>query len=118
MTLQVTAVCLAGRVQLLRGIDRAKDQSYFLASVQPGSFERVMFPLGGFTKAQVRDIALEAGLPVAQRRSSAGICFIGEHDDSSHACMQPSEAPLSDSYWQSGVFHSYYSGQAPIAVTL
>lgn len=66
-----------GPVQLLRGIDEDKDQSYFLASVGSAAFERVLFPLGGLTKAQVRDLALSEGLVTATKRSSAGICFVG-----------------------------------------
>ena len=65
-------------MQLLRGVDSIKDQSYFLASVHERSFRNTLFPVGHFTKAQVRGLAEEAGLSVALRRSSAGICFIGE----------------------------------------
>ena len=71
-------VCLVtGAVQLLRGVDRDKDQSYFLASVRGNALQNVLFPLGDLTKAAVRGIAQDAGLHVAGRRSSAGICFIG-----------------------------------------
>ena len=63
--------------QLLRGLDRRKDQTYFLASVQQQALERVLFPVGGLLKPQVRQFAAEAGLVSATRRSSAGICFIG-----------------------------------------
>lgn len=66
--------------QLLRGVDRCKDQSYFLASVERSSLARVLFPLGGMQKPAVRALAAEAGLAPADRRSSAGICFIGRRD--------------------------------------
>ncbi|KDD76424.1 tRNA methyl transferase [Helicosporidium sp. ATCC 50920] len=62
---------------LLRGTDRRKDQSYFLASIDRRVLPHLCMPLGGFSKAQVRAAALSAGLAPASRRSSAGICFIG-----------------------------------------
>ena len=64
-------------MQLLRGADPLKDQSYFLASVQPHALQRVLFPVGEMCKGAVRQLAGEKGLPPAERRSSAGICFIG-----------------------------------------
>lgn len=67
-----------GPVALLKGVDSAKDQSYFLASVEVEALRHVMFPVGGYTKGEVRRMAAEAGLgPVVEKRSSAGICFIG-----------------------------------------
>ena len=70
----------AGRsVQLLKGLDRMKDQSYFLASVPAEALHHFIFPLGHLTKPDVRAVAEEAGLSSATRRSSAGLCFIGEH---------------------------------------
>lgn len=73
-----------GGARLLRGIDPEKDQSYFLASVRGEALRRACFPLGGLTKREVRSLAAgPAGLPpaVTQRRSSAGICFIGRKKD-------------------------------------
>ena len=66
-----------GPPELLRAVDHDKDQTYFLASVPGTSFGRVIFPLGGLLKSEVREIARETGLHVASRRSSTGICFIG-----------------------------------------
>ena len=63
---------------LLRARDAAKDQSYFLCSVPRQQFRRVLFPLGELDKAEVRELALRAGLPVHAKRDSTGICFIGE----------------------------------------
>lgn len=65
-------------VQLLKGLDPPKDQTYFLVSIRPQALERVLFPVGGMLKAEVRELAVERGLLPAERRSSAGICFIGE----------------------------------------
>ena len=63
---------------LLKALDTEKDQSYFLHGVERGHFERVLFPLGELTKAEVRRLAREAGLPVFDKPDSTGICFIGE----------------------------------------
>jgi tRNA-uridine 2-sulfurtransferase len=63
---------------LLKARDPDKDQSYFLHAVAREHFERVLFPLGELTKAEVRTLAREAGLPVFDKPDSTGICFIGE----------------------------------------
>jgi tRNA (5-methylaminomethyl-2-thiouridylate)-methyltransferase len=64
--------------RLLAAADGAKDQSDFLATVPSPSLARVLFPLGGFSKAQVRRLARDAGLPTAARAESMGICFVGK----------------------------------------
>ncbi|RIK92444.1 MAG: tRNA 2-thiouridine(34) synthase MnmA [Burkholderiales bacterium] len=64
--------------ELLRGVDPAKDQSYFLHRLTQAQLARTIFPLGGLHKRQVREIARSIGLPNAQRKDSTGICFIGE----------------------------------------
>jgi tRNA-specific 2-thiouridylase len=69
-----------GDVQLLRGVDPLKDQSYFLASVRREALRRTLFPLGEMSKADVRTLAAAEGLPTAAKRSSAGICFIGRRN--------------------------------------
>lgn len=63
---------------LRAGADPAKDQSYFLSRVRPGGFDRVLFPLGGLLKGEVRRLAEEAGLATARKRESMGICFVGK----------------------------------------
>jgi len=63
---------------LLRACDAAKDQSYFLCGVERSRFAPVLFPLGELHKAEVRERALRAGLPVHDKPDSTGICFIGE----------------------------------------
>jgi tRNA-uridine 2-sulfurtransferase len=67
-----------GGTMLLKGRDAAKDQSYFLHAVDGRELEDVMFPLGDMLKTDVRRVADEAGLAVAAKRDSTGICFIGE----------------------------------------
>src|SRR6202171_5283788 len=64
--------------RLLRGEDASKDQSYFLHRLSQEQLARVMFPVGGLKKSEVRRIAQEAGLPNHARKDSTGICFIGE----------------------------------------
>lgn len=66
--------------QLLRAVDDNKDQTYFLAAVQRAQLDRVLFPVGGLAKPQVREIAERAGLPVHRKKDSTGICFIGERE--------------------------------------
>ena len=63
---------------LLKARDPDKDQSYFLHAVAREHFARVVFPLGELNKAEVRELAREAGLPVYDKPDSTGICFIGE----------------------------------------
>ncbi len=66
--------------KMLRAVDQSKDQTYFLSRVNPKVMDRVMFPLGSLTKAEVREIAKDLDLPVATKKDSTGICFIGERD--------------------------------------
>jgi tRNA-specific 2-thiouridylase len=68
----------SGRFELLRGADPSKDQSYFLHRLTQAQLARVVFPLERFHKTEVRRVAREAGLPVADKKDSTGICFIGE----------------------------------------
>ena len=68
----------SGQVQLLKGLDPAKDQSYFLHRLNPSQLARTLFPVGELHKTEVRRIAAEIGLPNAKKKDSTGICFIGE----------------------------------------
>jgi tRNA-specific 2-thiouridylase len=65
-------------VQLLRGLDTSKDQSYFLHRLSQHQLASTWFPVGQLHKTQVRQIASEIGLPNATKKDSTGICFIGE----------------------------------------
>jgi len=64
--------------QLIKGVDPNKEQSYFLYMLHREQLKKAIFPVGHLTKSEVRQIALEAGLPVAAKKDSTGICFIGE----------------------------------------
>lgn len=69
-----------GRVMLLRGADHGKDQSYFLWSCTAAQLAATMFPVGYYTKDQVRAMARARGLPNWDRRSTRGVCFLGGAD--------------------------------------
>ncbi len=64
--------------QLLKGLDPAKDQSYFLHRLTQAQLSRTLFPVGELEKTEVRRLAEEIGLPNARKKDSTGICFIGE----------------------------------------
>ncbi len=64
--------------QLLRGVDPKKDQSYFLYRLDREQIGQLMFPVGGMHKDEVRAHATRLGLPVAEKRESQEICFVGE----------------------------------------
>ena len=66
------------RHELLRGLDPAKDQSYFLHRLSQAQLARTVFPLGAMRKTEVREIAARIGLANAAKKDSTGICFIGE----------------------------------------
>ena len=72
--------CLDGRYRLLRAMDMAKDQSYFLHALGQQALSATLFPLGGMQKPRVRELAREAALPTHAKKDSTGICFIGERD--------------------------------------
>ncbi|HUQ51014.1 MAG TPA: tRNA 2-thiouridine(34) synthase MnmA [Gammaproteobacteria bacterium] len=67
-----------GVAQLRKGLDPGKDQSYFLHAVAAEDLADVLMPLGELKKTEVREIARKAGLAVADKKDSTGICFIGE----------------------------------------
>jgi tRNA-specific 2-thiouridylase len=69
-----------GSINLLKGADKNKDQSYFLYMLNKHQLDKAIFPLGDVTKKDVRTIAKERGLPNYNRKDSTGVCFIGERD--------------------------------------
>lgn len=73
-----TTVLVDGKTWLGTAVDLLKDQTDFLAQIDYLQVSKLMFPLGGLMKHEVRDIALRAGLPSAKRRDSQGICFLGK----------------------------------------
>jgi tRNA-specific 2-thiouridylase len=69
-------IARAGRVELHRAVDPARDQSYFLFATTRAQVEFVRFPLGGLPKPAVRAVAAEMGLAVADKPDSQDICFV------------------------------------------
>ena len=65
---------------MLRGIDDNKDQTYFLCQLSQKQLEKVLFPIGEYTKPQIREIPEKYNLATAKKKDSTGICFIGERD--------------------------------------
>src|SRR5205814_3967886 len=68
------------RYQMHTSADTSKDQTYFLFGLTQAQLARTLFPLGGMVKSQVRELARELGLPVADKRDSQEICFVPNGD--------------------------------------
>ncbi|MDP7032506.1 MAG: tRNA 2-thiouridine(34) synthase MnmA [Gemmatimonadota bacterium] len=66
--------------RILRAVDRTRDQSYMLWRVGEQDLEMALFPLGGFAKDEVREVAAQEGLGVANRPDSQEICFVPDGD--------------------------------------
>jgi tRNA (5-methylaminomethyl-2-thiouridylate)-methyltransferase len=66
--------------RILAGVDPGKDQSYFLCQLSQEQLSKALFPIGGFMKAEVRELAAKGGLPTANKKDSQGICFVGKVD--------------------------------------
>ncbi|GMH69213.1 hypothetical protein TL16_g05102 [Triparma laevis f. inornata] len=67
-----------GGKRLIRGVDPVKDQSYFLCGLTQAQLKNVLFPVGGFPKSEVRDLAKKFQLPNRHRPDSQGLCFLGK----------------------------------------
>ena len=67
-------------IRYFKAADLNKDQSYFLAQVDKAALDLCLFPLGDIDKGEVRKIAHELDLPIADKKDSTGICFIGERN--------------------------------------
>ena len=71
---------VSGRYQLLRAVDASKDQTYFLFGLTQAQLARTLFPLGGLTKPEVRELARSMDLSVASKGDSQEICFVPNGD--------------------------------------
>ena len=67
-------------LSLLRGVDSSKDQSYFLWTLRQEQLKKILFPVGHLRKSDVRKLAKKFNLPVAEKKDSQGICFLGPVD--------------------------------------
>lgn len=63
---------------LIKGADPQKDQTYFLYTLKQPILEKVLFPVGGLEKHEVRNVARQHNLATSEKKDSTGICFIGE----------------------------------------
>ena len=70
----------AGDYQLLRAVDRSKDQSYILHVLNQEKLARALFPIGDYPKTEIRAIAERFGLPTASRKDSQDLCFLAGED--------------------------------------
>ena len=88
----------SGRLQLKRGVDAAKDQSYFLFTLTQEQLAHAMFPVGDLDKAQVRAHARALGLPVAEKHDSHEICFVPDGDQAAFVGkrVEMSEGAITD----------------------
>ena len=68
----------SNRAELWEGLDKNKDQSYFLARLSIEQLKFARFPVGSFEKSKIRKLAQSANLPVATKKDSQGICFLGK----------------------------------------
>jgi tRNA-specific 2-thiouridylase len=69
---------VGGRYRLVKAKDGNKDQSYFLYNLKQNQLKKIFFPLGGYTKTEVRQIAFENGLHVHNKSESQEICFVSD----------------------------------------
>lgn len=69
-----------GHTVVMRGLDAAKDQSYFLFSIGPDRLKRILFPLGAHSKQETRAMAEKYGLHTAKKHESQEICFVPDND--------------------------------------
>ncbi len=69
-----------GEHRLLRAVDPSKDQSYVLYTMGQAELAKTMFPVGGYAKTAIRDLAREMRLPLAEKPDSADICFVPNGD--------------------------------------
>jgi tRNA-uridine 2-sulfurtransferase len=66
------------RFRLMKGLDPAKDQSYFLYRLGQEQLSKILFPIGEYKKSEIRELARKFKLPNAEKKDSQGICFIGK----------------------------------------
>jgi tRNA-specific 2-thiouridylase len=88
----------SGRYELLRARDDSKDQSYFLWGLTQEQLSRSDFPLGELTKEEVRELARNVSLPVAEKPESMELCFVpnGNYVQFIHAYARAEGVPLKD----------------------
>ncbi len=83
-----------GTYHLLKGKDLTKDQSYMLYTLGQDKLKRVLFPLGEYSKAEVRELAGRYGLPNSDRKASQDLCFTSDYKRFLRCYLQPSEGKV------------------------
>lgn len=96
----------SGRAVIVTSSDSWKDQTYFLFTLKPELVERLMFPVGTWQKSDLRSYAEQKGLPVARKKDSTGICFIGKEGYAGFIESQVSSRDL-----RPGVIRRYPTGE-------
>jgi tRNA-specific 2-thiouridylase len=71
---------LGDQIRILRAVDNRKDQSYVLHVLDQEKLSQALFPLGGYTKTEIRQLARDFNLPVSERADSQDLCFLGNGD--------------------------------------
>tara|TARA_R110002049_G_scaffold308939_1_gene515046 strand:+ start:39627 stop:40814 length:1188 start_codon:yes stop_codon:yes gene_type:complete len=94
--------------QLLAGVDKNKDQSYFLCQLSQEQLAKSLFPIGELTKPEVRKIAMELDLVTAEKKDSQGLCFIGKVKlpDFLQQQLKPKEGVIVEVPKESVFYHS------------
>ena len=97
---------------LRKGIDAAKDQSYVLFGIERKYLSRMLLPVGGYQKAEIRELARKIGLRVADKRDSQEICFVtsGKHDEFVRAKRGPEIDTSGDIVTTSGTVVGQHPG--------
>lgn len=94
---------------LFKSENSAKDQSYFLFTLDPKLLPKLLFPVGSLSKQEVRNIAIKKALPVYQKKDSTGICFIGKNDYRSFVKNYIQKQGLKG--FETGLFKKYPTGE-------
>ena len=81
------------RFRLLRAVDPEKDQSYVLYTMGQAELAKTMFPVGGYTKPEIRELAREMRLPLAEKPDSVDICFVPDGDYRSFVRKRLEQSP-------------------------
>jgi tRNA-uridine 2-sulfurtransferase len=84
-----------GRIALCRGLDETKDQSYVLFGIKRELLNRLKFPIGRYRKEEIRRMAGEIGLRIAEKRDSQEICFIPDQDHAGFIRRRPGHVDTS-----------------------
>jgi len=84
--------------RLLKGADPFSDQSYFLYTLGQQELPHLLFPVGGYLKSQVRRMAAQRGLPIANKSKSQDLCFVphGNYEDFIKGCLSPVPGEIVD----------------------